>query len=175
MNTTTSTTAAPVHPSSIAPGGGERLWIAGDVVHLKATAAQTGGAFTVLEIESAPGNGPPPHIHERENEVFYVLDGAFEFLLGDRLVRGEAGTFVFVPHGTVHRFRNTGDRPGRILVHFTPGGLDGFFREAGTPATHDGPAPPIDDAEIARTTAAGERYGLRVVDWTANPATPPPH
>jgi quercetin dioxygenase-like cupin family protein len=154
-----------VLPRTLRAGEGERLWIAGDTMWIKATAADTGGAYTLLEVLAAPGGGPPPHIHANEEESFYVVDGVFEILIGDRVFRAEAGSTAIVPRGTVHRFRCAGDRPGRLLILFTPGGLEGFFREAGVPATDDGPPPPIDEAEIARTARASLRYGLRVVEW----------
>ena len=157
---------------TLEPRAGERLWIAGDTISLKATAADTGGAFTLIEVLAAPEGGPPPHIHIGEDETFYVLDGVFEILIGDRLVHAECGTFAFVPRGTVHRFRCIGDRLGRLLVLFTPGGIEGFFRAAGSPATGDRPAPPIDAAEIARTEAAAPRYGVRVVQWSAQKPGP---
>jgi quercetin dioxygenase-like cupin family protein len=163
-----STTADPtrtVHPFALPPGGGEGIWIVGDTMQLKATAATTNGAFTMLENLSPPQSGPPPHVHEHEDESFYVLEGEFEILIGEELVRAEPGAFAFVPRGTVHRFKCVGDRPGRILILFTPGGMDGFFREAGRPALGDGPAPALDEEEIARTDVVGERYGLRVVGW----------
>jgi quercetin dioxygenase-like cupin family protein len=154
-----------VRPRTVGAGEGEKIWIAGDAIWLKATAADTGGAYTLLEILAAPGGGPPPHTHQNEDESFYVLDGAFELLIGNRLVPLTAGEYAFVPRGTVHRFRCTGDRPGRISVLFTPGGIEGFFREAGRAAIHDGPPPPVDADEVARTDIAGRRYGLEVVDW----------
>jgi quercetin dioxygenase-like cupin family protein len=155
-----------VSPQTLEPGGGERLWIAGDTMWFKATAADTGGAFTLIELLAAPGGGPPPHIHDNEEETFYVLDGLFEILIGEQRVRASRGAVAVVPRGTVHRFRCIGDRPGRMLIVFTPGGIEGFFRQAGRPATADGPAPPIDAAEVARTQAVAPRYGLRVVDWS---------
>ncbi|MDQ4078413.1 MAG: quercetin 2,3-dioxygenase [Chloroflexota bacterium] len=167
INTTTLSTVRPV---ALPPGGGERIWITGDTVQIKATAPETRGAFTMLEVIAMPGGGPPPHTHEREDEAFYVLDGEFELLVGDQIVRGEPGTYVFVPSGTVHRFGCVGDRPGRILIVFTPGGIEGFFREAGTQATDDGPPPPLDAEEIARTEVAAPRYGLRVVEWAGSSA-----
>jgi hypothetical protein len=97
--------------------------------------------------------------------TLYVLDGDFEILFGDHLVSAKSGALAFVPRGTVHRFRCVGDRAGGILLIYTPGGIEGFFREAGTPANGDGPAPPVDSAEIARTDIAGRRYGLQVVNW----------
>lgn len=152
-------------PFLVAPGEGEKIWIVGDTMWFKATSAETAGAFTVIENIALPGNGPPPHIHENEDESMYVIDGEFEILLGTKTVLAKTGAFAFIPRGTVHRFRCVGGRPGKLLILFTPGGIEGFFREAGTPATNDGSAPPVDQAEIARTDLAGRRYGLRVIQW----------
>src|SRR4051794_4876500 len=110
---TAAQSAPGVRAFSLPPGGGEGVWIVGDTMHLKATAATTNGAFTMLENLSPPQSGPPPHVHEHEDEAFYVLEGEFELLIGEDLVRAEPGTFAFVPRGTVHRFRCVGDRPGR--------------------------------------------------------------
>jgi quercetin dioxygenase-like cupin family protein len=146
-------------------GEGERVWIAGDTLTIKASADDTAGSLTLVEVEAAPAEGPPPHIHTRADEALYVLEGQFEIVIGARRQSCGPGTFAFVPRGTVHRFSCSGDRPGRILAFFTPGGMDNFFRDAGRPATDDGPPPPVDADEIARTQAAGERHGLQVVTW----------
>ena len=148
---------------AVAPGEGERLWIVADTMTFKATGESTGGRLVLLENLTAPGGGPPPHVHTREDEFFYVLDGTFEIRIGDEVHTVEPGGFAYVRRGTVHNFRNIAGTPGRILVGFTPGGIEGFFRESGRPATDDGPAPPIDDDEIARTMAAAEKYGLEAV------------
>jgi quercetin dioxygenase-like cupin family protein len=158
---TTSTITAPT-AHTVSAADGDRLWIAGDTMIIKATAATTGGSLTLLEIEASPGAGPPPHVHDNEDEAFYVVDGTFEIVLGEEIVRAGAGDFAFAPRGTVHRFSNVGDAPARMLIAFTPGGLEGFFRVAGMPATGDGPPPPADAAEIARTEAAAHDYGLRI-------------
>lgn len=161
------TTLSPTAVPTVLPSDeGERIWITADTVRIVATVAESGGSFTTLEVVSPPGSGPPPHIHETEDEAFYVLDGEFELVIGERVVRGGAGTYAIAPRGIVHRFQSTGDRDGRLLVTFTPGGIEGFFRHAGTPATGDGPPPPLDASEIARTEAAGRQYGLRVVEWS---------
>ena len=159
MTTTTTTT----HPSySLAAGEGERIWITGDTMTLKATAESSDGGLTLVENLTAPGGGPPPHIHVSDDEFFYVLEGTFDIRIGDEVHSLEAGGFAYVRSGTVHNFRNTGETPSRILVGFTPGGIDGFFRAAGRPATDDGPAPPFDDDELARTLEAAPRYGLEL-------------
>ena len=144
-------------------GEGERHWIVGDTMTFKATGETTGGALVLLENLTLPGGGPPPHVHTREDEFFYVLDGTFEIRIGDDVHAVGPGGYAYVPRGTVHNFRNTAPTPSRILVGFTPGGMEGFFRASGRPATDDGPAPAIDDDEIARTMAAAEEYGLESV------------
>jgi quercetin dioxygenase-like cupin family protein len=146
-------------------GHGERHWIVGDTMTFKATAGSTGGALMLLENLTAPGGGPPPHVHTREDEFFYVLDGSFEIRIGGERHELGPGGFAYVRRGTVHSFRNTAETPGRILVGFTPGGMEGFFRESGRPATDDGPAPPVDEDEIARTIAAAPRYGVQDVGF----------
>ncbi len=153
------------NPFNLDPQAGEKIWIAGDTAIIRATAADTGGTYTMIEAIASPGNGPPPHIHKNEDESLYVLDGEFEILNGKHLVRAKPGALAFVPRGTVHRFRCIGDRTGRMLLVYTPGGIEGFFREAGMPAVGDGSAPPVDSAEIARTEKAGRRYALEVIGW----------
>lgn len=152
-------------PFNLEPQAGEKIWITGDTVIIRATAAETGGAYTMIEAIASPGNGPPPHFHKNEDETLYVLDGDFEILNGEHLMSVKPGALAFVPRGTVHRFRCIGDRTGRMLLIYTPGGIEGFFRESGRPAVGDGPAPALDSEEIARTEKAGRRYGLQVVEW----------
>lgn len=158
------TTYTPTHIGhAIAAGEGERIWIVGDTMTFKATGESTGGSLMLFENLTAPGGGPPPHIHTREDEFFYVLDGTFEVRIGDELHALGPGGYAYVPRGTVHNFRNTAATPSRLLVGFTPAGMEGFFREAGRPATDDGPAPPVDEDEIARTMAAAPKYGVEAV------------
>jgi quercetin dioxygenase-like cupin family protein len=165
MTTTTihSTTATAGY--SVPAGEGERIWIVGDTMTFKATGESTAGNLVLLENLTAPGGGPPPHVHTAEDEFFYVLDGTFEIRLGDRLHELGAGGFAYVRRGTVHNFRNTAGTPSRILVGFTPSGMEGFFRESGRPAADDGPAPAVDEDEIARTMAAARRYGVEAVSF----------
>ena len=152
------------------PGAGRRLWIVGDTLTFKATAAETRGSLMAVEVLAAPGGGPPPHVHANEDETFYVLDGEFEILLGDRTMRAGAGAFAFVPRGTLHRFENVSDTPSRMLIVFTPGGLEGFFFEAGLPVEEGEPAPPLGPEEIERSRAAAVRYGMEV-RWPQEAAT----
>jgi mannose-6-phosphate isomerase-like protein (cupin superfamily) len=158
MNPTYTTTGY-----ALAPGEGERIWIVADTMTLKATGESTNGNLVLLENLTAPGGGPPPHVHVRDDEFFYVLDGSFDIRIGDELHSLGPGGFAYVPRGTVHNFRNTAETPSRILVGFTPGGMEGFFRAAGRSATDDGPAPQVDEDELARTMAAAPEYGLELI------------
>jgi quercetin dioxygenase-like cupin family protein len=159
----TTTHTGTVDGQVIAQGEGERIWIVGDTMTFKATGESTEGSLLLIENLTAPGGGPPPHVHTREDEFFYVIDGTFDIRIGDEVHALGPGGYAFVPRGTAHNFRNTAETPSRILVGFTPAGIEGFFRESGRAATDDGPAPPVDEDEIARTMAAAPRYGLEAV------------
>ena len=165
MTTTRTTTTNEGH--ALRAGEGERIWIVGDTMTLLATGERTGGGLVLLENVTAPGGGPPPHVHTREDEFWYVLDGTFEIRIGEDVHALGPGGFAYAPRGTVHNFRNTAATPSRVLVGFTPGGMEGFFRDSGRPALDDGPAPPVDADEIGRTLAAAERYGVEAVDFDA--------
>jgi quercetin dioxygenase-like cupin family protein len=157
----TTTTAVP-EAYGLEPGEGRRLWVVGDTMTFKATAETTGGSVMAVEVLAAPGGGPPPHVHEREDELWYVLDGEFEITLGDAVIRATAGAFAFAPRGTLHCFRNALDVPSRVLVMFTPGGFEGFFFEAGLPVVDGETAPPLGVAEIERSRDAAIRFGMDV-------------
>jgi quercetin dioxygenase-like cupin family protein len=100
---------------------------AGGPLTFKVRGAQTAGSLTAFENVVAPGDGPPLHTHAREGESWYVLDGLLRFKLGGKIRSAPAGTFVFVPPGTPHCFQNVGDEPARILVLFSPAGMESFF------------------------------------------------
>lgn len=120
---------------------------------IRITADQTGGRLGVFEAEVPAGEGPPFHVHDREEEFFLVLSGQFGFWCeGDHVTLGAGGTIV-IPRGTAHRFQNVGDEAGRILVVVTPGGFEGFFPAAATEA----PASPEAVADLAA------RFNLRFV------------
>jgi len=100
---------------------------AGGPLTFKARGEQTGGALTAIESVIAPGEGPPLHVHPAEDEVLWVIEGTLGFRLGEERAEAPAGTFVFVPRTVPHAFRNVGTGPARILVLFTPAGMERFF------------------------------------------------
>lgn len=110
------------------PGQGQAVRgpVGGPLV-FKARAEQTGGRLTALENVIPPGSGPPVHVHAAEDEAWWVVEGAVRFRLGDRESVAPMGTFVWVPRGLPHAFRNDDDVPARLLVLFTPAGMEPFF------------------------------------------------
>ena len=128
----------------VVPGGAD---LAGDP-GLKASRHSTGGALTV--IETSIGAGPPLHVHDREDECFYVLDGELSIRCGDDSFDAAAGSFVFLPRRRPHRFSAAGG-PARLLLIAVPGGIEDYFREINAASS---------DAERRRIQ---ERHGIRRV------------
>jgi len=146
----------------VGAGEGPAAWVAGDTYTVKATTESTGGAFALLEASIPPGSGPPPHVHTKEDEAFYLLDGVLEITVGDekQLVRG--GDFIFLPRETVHCFTNPSVNAARALILVTPGGFEKFFAEGGIPARPGEQAPPFDPDDFERLAALTEQYGVRI-------------
>ena len=145
---------------------GQAYWGPGDHYRFLVTGDESGGAYFAMEALVPPGGGPPPHVHSREDETFYVLEGELEFLLGDELVTAGPGAFVNVPRGTVHRFTNTGAESARLLLTFTPAGIERWFEQTLEPApNHVTPADVPDNVEevAARYAATATDYGIEFV------------
>lgn len=154
------------------PGEGPAVWMPGvveeeELVTRKVSAEQTGGAYSLFEVEVGPRSGQVPHIQHREDECVYVLEGEFEFLDDDggsaRVVG--PGSVLYVPKGNLHRYRNMGETAGRLLVIHTPGGThERFLEEAAEPASN-GVAPPAskESLEAGRIAAIGVEYGIETV------------
>jgi quercetin dioxygenase-like cupin family protein len=145
--------------SYVRAGEGPATWVVGDTYTFKATAASTGGAFGLVEASVPPGGGPPPHVHTREDEAFYLLDGELEISVGRRTTLVRAGDFAYLPRNIPHWFRNPGVGAARALILVTPGGFEGFFAEIGAPARRGEPAPPFDPADFEHVAEVNRRSG----------------
>jgi mannose-6-phosphate isomerase-like protein (cupin superfamily) len=106
-------------PIVVPPGEGHRV---GNVEFLARTADTP--RFTLGIIDFAPGRELEAHVHDGEDDAFYILEGELTFVLGDDEVAAPPGTFVLVPPGVRHGFRNDGDTPVRILNIHAPAGFD---------------------------------------------------
>lgn len=137
------------------------LGIVGDVVHILADGAGTGGAYAVVHTICPPGGGPPPHTHTREDELFFVIEGELTFTVGETQLTAGPGSFVFAKRGERHTFHNAGDKPARFLITIVPAGLDAFFREVGTPMPTGCTTPiPPSPREVQKVMEGCPRYGI---------------
>src|SRR5690606_22050713 len=107
--------------------------------------------------------GPPPHIHSREEESFLVLEGEMTFQLGEeKLIAGE-GTFLNMPVGSLHSFKNESDQTARLLISVAPAGLEQMFFDVGRLLAEDEEtAPPPSQADIEKMLEAAPRYGIEI-------------
>ena len=144
-------------------GEGNSFWVLGDLYSFKVTGKETNNAFTVIEQIIQPQSGPPPHVHHREDEIFYVLDGRFSFLCGDRQTVFETGSFIYIPRGTLHTFKNVEDRQGKLIVTITPAGLEEFFYAIGSPATNLAGPPAFDPGIIDKLMQLAKAYQMDIV------------
>jgi mannose-6-phosphate isomerase-like protein (cupin superfamily) len=135
----------------------------GDGIRLTflATGKDTNGAYTQGEGVVMPGGGPPAHIHQREDETWYVVEGSLEMRIGDATLVARPGDYIRGPRGVVHAFRNVGEHPARLFTTIVPAGLEDFFMEVSQPiADPTAPLPPPPADLIERMIQAAPRYGL---------------
>ena len=142
------------------PGEGRAVWFLTDLYIIKRVSEETDGAFTLAEVTA--GQSPPaPHIHHREDETYYILEGEFEFLDNDRTFRAGAGSVVYLPKGRLHSHTNPADVPAKAVVFYTPAGVEKFVEEAGRPAADPTSLPPPpNEADFERLFAAIQKYGF---------------
>ena len=88
----------------LGPSEGDAFSAVGDVYRVLASGRQTGNVYALSEIRVSPNNGPPPHIHSREDECFFVLEGEIDFQVGDKRITARPGTFIQGPRGIPHSF-----------------------------------------------------------------------
>lgn len=141
---------------------GQSVWALGMKVTIKCRGEDTDGSYSCMEYQLAPGDGSQTHTHTQEDETWYMLEGDMEWSLQNRLFSATKGSFLRLPSGIPHSFRNTSSQPARMLVSCVPAGLEKYFLEIGAPVDPSPgakrPAVSEEDAKIA--TQAGRKYGL---------------
>jgi quercetin dioxygenase-like cupin family protein len=120
-------------PAAIRADEGEARWWFGALAEIKATAADTGGQMTIVEVTEHPGAEAPLHVHHRDDEAFWVLEGDVTFEVGDETIKASAGDYVFGPRDIPHRF-TVGDGGCRMLFIMVPGGMEEVIRATSEPA-----------------------------------------
>ena len=139
---------------------GEAISMLGGTYLVRAAGEETDNQLTVMEMHIPAGSGPPPHTHPG-GEAVYVLEGTIRYHIDGETVEGGPGSFFYVPAGTTENFEPTSEV--RLLVMYTPGGIDQFFREAGEPGQAGQlPPPPESAPDLERIAAIGRKYGMDI-------------
>jgi quercetin dioxygenase-like cupin family protein len=125
------------------------VWYSGSLFTFLATGEETQAQFALTEVVARKGNAPPPHIHHREDETFYVLEGEITVSVGDRIIKATPGTMVFLPRDTAHSFVIESEHL-RMLVLLAPAGLENWFKEFSVPAP-DMTLPPAIEAHTVKS------------------------
>jgi quercetin dioxygenase-like cupin family protein len=151
------------------PGEGESYWFLGAFSTIKASGDATAGRVAVIDNVAPRGHGSPMHVHGREDEWFYVMEGELTFWIDGRVVVAPAGSFVYGPRGVPHTFLVSSDE-ARFLLVVEPAGFEDFLRAAGEPATSPAEPPtpggPPDPEALTRLAAG---FGI---DITGPPGIP---
>jgi quercetin dioxygenase-like cupin family protein len=146
------------------PAEGEALWWMGGLATVKATAEQTGGRYTLVEVlvPEFPMEESLLHIHHFEDEGFYILEGEMTFYVGEQTIKARPGSFLFGPKDIPHAF-SVDSGPARLLFILSPAGMEAGIREMGEPARSlsipPPPEEPPDEAEMGRLMAIAAKYG----------------
>ena len=143
---------------------GEARWWFAALAVIRATGADTGGQMTIVEINEPPGSQAPLHVHHREDEAFWILEGGATFVVGDQTIEASAGDYLFGPRDIPHRY-TAGDAGCRMLFICTPGGnFENLVREMSVPAQSRTLPPPSDEEpDFARIAAIAQANGCELL------------
>ncbi|MGH9024451.1 MAG: cupin domain-containing protein [Acidimicrobiia bacterium] len=142
----------------VPPGSGRAVSLGGIGVVFKIAGSQTAGAFSIVEHPVQPGVLVPPHLHSREDEYSFVIEGEVGARVGDREVSGGPGTYILKPRGVPHTFWNAGTTLARLVEIISPAGFDRYFEDMAALV----PAQGMPDFE--KVADLGSRYGLSFVE-----------
>ncbi len=150
-------------PIAVRSDEGEARWWLGLLAVIKATAADTGGQMTIVEITNPPGWEGPLHVHHRDDEGFWILQGDAAIEVGDRTIHARAGDYVFGPRDIPHRY-TVGEAGCRMLFILTPGGFEELLRKTSEPApSRTLPPPPEEEPDIDRLKAIVAAHGYELL------------
>ncbi|SKA85629.1 Cupin domain-containing protein [Prosthecobacter debontii] len=141
-----------MNPIHIPFAEGKLVNVIGNAITIRLHGRDTGGALSVIESIDKPDEGPPPHIHHREDETFQIIEGEYEFTCGGQAFKATKGATIFAPRGVPHAYRCVGRNPGRMVVTITPAGFEEFFDEVGRLSPQE--------QAIPRVMEIADRYGL---------------
>ncbi len=153
----------PVSPIALHAGEGQALWAFGTLATVKASSATTDGRVAVIEHLAPEGAGSPLHVHHREDEWFYVTEGALTLWVGGEVIEAPAGSFVYGPRDIAHTFV-VGSPQARFLLVTEPAGFESFMRAMGQPAeAMTIPPPAAPPSDLAPLVAAAAEHGIEIL------------
>jgi quercetin dioxygenase-like cupin family protein len=150
-------------PLAVSSDEGEARWWFGTLAVIKTTAADTGGQLTIIDITNPPGLEAPLHVHHRDDEGFWILEGSATIEVGDTTIEASAGDYVFGPRDIPHRY-TVGDSGCRMLFIMVPGGMEGVVRATSVPAASlTVPPPPEEEPDIEAIKAIVKEHGYELL------------
>jgi len=159
-----------VTPVALQKDEGEARWFLGTLATIKASGESTGGRVAVIEQLAPQGTGSPLHVHRREDEWFYVIEGELTFWVGGEVIVAPAGSFVYGPRDIPHTFLVTSSE-ARFLLVVEPAGLESFMRTLSEPGRAGTiPPPPTEPPDFNRLAAVAAEYGIEILGPPGIPA-----
>jgi quercetin dioxygenase-like cupin family protein len=147
-------------------GEGNARWWGGGLATIKATGKESGDRYSVIEVLEPQGARAPLHVHRKEDEAFYVLEGEMTFHIGEQTIQARAGSFVFGPKDVPHTY-TVDAGPAKLLFLLSPPGFEGFIEATSEPAKERTlpPAPegPPSEAEMEQLGAVAREYGAELL------------
>ena len=145
------------------PQQGRTVALVGDVYRFLATGEDTNYKYALIEALVGPGGGPPPHVHSREEEGFYILEGEIAFTIDGKRVVATPGMFANMPVGTPHSFKNETNKLAKMLATVAPAGLEKMFIEIAVPLAEGATtALPPTKEDIEKLLAIAPKYGIEI-------------
>lgn len=149
-------------PYALGREEGEAIWMFDSLDTIKADVEHTGGGFTVVEFLDFEGSSVPLHVNDSWDTGFYILDGEYTFVIEDDSVAASPGAWLFVPRKTPHAWR-CDSAGGRILNVTVPGGLEGFYRQAGESVPDRTQLPDRSEPAVQPLSSTAAQYGIKIV------------
>jgi quercetin dioxygenase-like cupin family protein len=157
-------------PIALGPGEGTSLWFLGAHVSVKASSDTTAGRVDVIEHLAPRGAGSPLHVHSRDDEWFYVIEGELTFWVGGQVTDAPAGSFVYGPRGIPHTFLVSSET-ARFLLVAEPGGFAEFVRSLAQPAAAVAiPPAAAEPPDLAAMVELAAEYGIEILGPPGIPA-----
>jgi mannose-6-phosphate isomerase-like protein (cupin superfamily) len=149
----------------IQSGEGKSFWVGTSLVTCKAERVITDGWYSLFEVIDQPQSGPPGHVHHRDDEAYYILEGKYEiYRANEPPTKATTGSFLYFPQGVAHTYKNVGKAPGRMLVVNTRAGLERFVEEVGQPATGTSSPPALaGPPDFGKMVEIARKYDIEII------------